>query len=65
MFNTNNIFPNNFLIAKTEHIKVRINDVIATLDGIYGKSKLPVIGKNKIKMLMNKNINKKRDASVT
>lgn len=65
MLNTNNIFPNNFLIAKTENKIERINDVIATFDGKYGKSKIPVIEKNKIKMLINKNINEKRDASVT
>ncbi len=52
MLNTNNIFPNNFLKAKTENMIERINDVIATFDGIYGKSKIPVIEKNKIKMLI-------------
>lgn len=65
MLNTNNIFPNNFRITKTEKIKERINDEIAIFDGIYGKSKMPVIGTNKIKMLINNKINEKRDASVT
>ncbi|WP_142385056.1 hypothetical protein [Cytobacillus massiliigabonensis] len=64
MLDTNKIFPNNFLIAKTENIKERINDVIATFDGKYGKSKIPVSGKNKIKMLINKNIDEKRNASM-
>jgi hypothetical protein len=65
MLNTNNIFPANFLRTKTENIIEIINDVIAIFDGMYGKSNIPVIGENRIKMLTIKNINEKRDAKVT
>lgn len=64
MFNTNNIFPNRFFIAKTENIIEIANEKKANFDEKYATSKIPIIGKYKINMLTNINISEKSNASV-
>lgn len=56
MFNTNNILPNRFFIAKTENTQEIKNEKMAIWGVKYTKSKMPDIEKNKRKMLINRNI---------
>jgi hypothetical protein len=56
MFNTNNILPKRFFIAKTENTQEIKNEKMASFGGKYATSKIPDIGKYKRKMLININI---------
>ncbi|MFE3976944.1 MULTISPECIES: hypothetical protein [unclassified Peribacillus] len=64
MFNTNNILPNRFFIAKTENTIEIMNEKIASFGGKYTTSKMPDIEKYKRKMLININIIEKINAIV-
>lgn len=56
MFNTNNILPKIFFIAKTENTQEIKNANIAIFGVKYTRSKMLVIEKYKRKMLINRNI---------
>ena len=56
MFNANNILPKILFIAKTENAQEIKNAKIASFGVKYTRSKMLVIGKYKIKMLINRNI---------
>jgi hypothetical protein len=56
MFNTNNILPKIFFIAKTENTQEIKNAKIAIFGVKYTRSKMLVIEKYKRKMLINRNI---------
>lgn len=56
-------FTNRFFIASSENKREPKKVVIATLDGVYAKSKIPTIGKDKMKILIKMNINKKNVAN--
>jgi len=64
MFNTNNILPKRFFIAKTENTIEIKNEKIASFGGKYAMSKMPDMEKNKRKLLININIIKKINAIV-
>ncbi|MFY0805760.1 hypothetical protein [Peribacillus frigoritolerans] len=64
MFNTNNILPKRFFIAKTENIIEIKKEKIASFGGKYATSKMPDMEKNKRKMLININIIEKINAIV-
>lgn len=64
MFKTNTILPKRFFMAKIENrIEIK-KEKIASFGIKYETSKIPIIGKYKIKMLVNINIIKKRIAIV-
>ena len=56
MFNTTNILPKIFFIAKTENTQEIKNEKIANFGVKYTRSKMLIIGKFKRKMLINRNI---------
>jgi c-di-GMP-binding flagellar brake protein YcgR len=64
MFNTNNILPKRFFIAKTENTIEIKNEKIASFGGKYATSKMLDIEKNKRKLLININIIEKINAIV-
>ncbi len=64
MFNTNNILPKIFFIAKTENTQEIKIEKMAIFGAKYTRSKMLDIEKNKRKMLINRNIIEKINAIV-